>query len=208
MGEKAVAWMCAAVLAVLALAGPVQGSAPAVHAARHGKLVIVTPGPQLAPPRDAPRLPGARPSGIPVKGYDPLIQDLATQYGVEAALIQAIIQAESSFDRYAVSPKGAQGLMQLMPTTASRYAVRDAFDPAENIRGGIQYVRFLADLFTNQLALVLAAYNAGEGAVIRHKGIPPYAETQAYVDRVLAYYQQAKSLVFPSAGPPPPASKP
>ncbi len=189
--------ICVVAMAMLVVAVPAHASAPSVHAARHGRLVIVTPGAQFSP-RDVPRLPAARVNGFSRTAYDALISDLAREYGVEPALIQAIIQAESSFDRYARSAAGAQGLMQLMPSTASRYAVRNAFDPAENIRGGVQYVRFLSDLFTNQLALVLAAYNAGEGAVIRYQGIPPYAETQAYVDRVLAYYGRAKSLVFPS----------
>ncbi len=187
------------IVLAICVASPSAASAAMARAERHGRRVIVRPG-TINTPLEDPRWTTRRVPGFSRSQYDPLISELSAQYGVDSALIQAIIQAESSFDRYAVSRAGAQGLMQLMPITAARFSVHDTFDPAENIRGGIQYLRFLSDLFTNQLALILAAYNAGEGAVIRHKGVPPYAETQAYVDRVLGYYGQARSLVFPSAG--------
>jgi hypothetical protein len=122
--------------------------------------------------------------------YASLINDIATEQGVDPALVKAIIKAESNFNQRAISRKGAQGLMQLMPDTAFRYAVANAFDPAENIRGGVQYLRFLQELFPNQPHLTIAAYNAGENAILRHGGIPPYAETRAYVARVLRYYGQ------------------
>jgi soluble lytic murein transglycosylase-like protein len=189
--------MCVAAMVIVLLLAAIALTAT-MPAERHGTLVIVRPGASRYPSGTALQMPPHM-NGFAPAAYQPLIASLANQYGVDPALIQAIIFAESSFDRYAVSSQGAQGLMQLMPVTAARFAVRDAFDPVENIRGGIQYVRFLSDLFTNQLALILAAYNAGEGAVIRHQGIPPYAETQAYVERVLAYYRWSKSAVFPSA---------
>jgi soluble lytic murein transglycosylase-like protein len=107
---------------------------------------------------------------------------------VDPALIRAIIRVESNFQPLARSRRGAQGLMQLMPATAGRFAVGNAFDPAENIRGGVRYLRTLLDLFPGQLALALAAYNAGENAVIRFKGIPPYPETREYVRRVLGHF--------------------
>ena len=120
--------------------------------------------------------------------YAELIHAIAAESGVDPALVKAIIRAESNFNRHAVSRKGAQGLMQLMPGTAGRYAVGNAFDPAENIRGGVRYLRFLQDRFPGQLHLAVAAYNAGENAVLKHNGIPPYAETRQYVARVLAFY--------------------
>jgi soluble lytic murein transglycosylase-like protein len=117
-----------------------------------------------------------------------LIQRLAQQYSVDPHLVRAIITVESNFDPHAVSRAGAQGLMQLMPDTAARYRVEDPFDPHANIEGGIRYLRDLLRLFPSDLRHVLAAYNAGEGAVQQYGGIPPYPETQRYVERVLALY--------------------
>ncbi|WP_343043881.1 lytic transglycosylase domain-containing protein [Marichromatium bheemlicum] len=120
--------------------------------------------------------------------YAALISANARRYGLSPALLHAVIRAESAYDPRAVSPVGAQGLMQLMPATAARYGVADSFDPADNIRGGAAYLRDLLDLFDNDLRLALAGYNAGEGAVLKHgRDIPPYAETQAYVRKVLRY---------------------
>lgn len=126
--------------------------------------------------------------------YAELIHAIASEYGVDASLIKAIIRTESNFDQHAVSRKGARGLMQLMPGTAGRYAVGNVFDPAENIRGGVRYLRSLQERFPGQLHLAIAAYNAGEGAVLRYNGIPPYAETRQYVARVLRLYDQAGTL--------------
>ena len=126
--------------------------------------------------------------------YAELIESVAAENGVNPALVKAIIRTESNFDKRAVSRKGAQGLMQLMPGTAGRYAVGNTFDPAENIRGGVRHLRSLQDRFPGQLHLAIAAYNAGEGAVSRYRGIPPYAETQQYVARVLRLYDQATVL--------------
>jgi hypothetical protein len=136
--------------------------------------------------------------------YADLINGIAVSQGVDPALVKAIIRAESGFDQRAVSRKGAQGLMQLMPETAGRYAVGDAFDPADNIRGGVQYLRFLQDLFPGQLHLTIAAYNAGENAVLRYGGIPPYAETREYVSRVLRFYGQREPAVAAQAREAPP----
>lgn len=129
--------------------------------------------------------------------YAELIHSSAAENGVDPALVKAIIRVESNFNRHAVSRKGAQGLMQLMPGTAGRYAVGNAFDPAENIRGGVRYLRFLQDRFPGQLHLAVAAYNAGENAVLEHNGIPPYAETRQYVARVLGFY--GRPAVLPAA---------
>lgn len=118
----------------------------------------------------------------------PLIQRLAIQHSIDPRLVQAIITVESNFDPYAVSRAGAQGLMQLMPDTAARYRVEDPFDPQANIEGGVRYLRDLFRMFPGDIRHVLAAYNAGEGTVQQYGGIPPYAETQRYVERVLALY--------------------
>jgi soluble lytic murein transglycosylase-like protein len=117
--------------------------------------------------------------------YDGLIGLTAREHEIEPALIKAVIAAESNFDPEAVSRKGAQGLMQLMPATASQLGVRNAFDIVENIDGGVRHLRGLIERFANNLPLALAAYNAGEKAVQQHGGIPPYPETEQYVARIL-----------------------
>lgn len=119
--------------------------------------------------------------------YQPLIAQESLRTGIPAELLAAVIQVESSFRHKIVSPKGAQGLMQLMPATARRFGVKDAFDPAQNIRGGSQYMVWLYRRYQHW-PFVLAAYNAGEGKVDRYKGIPPYRETQNYVRKVLLQY--------------------
>jgi hypothetical protein len=119
--------------------------------------------------------------------YGDHIQEVAKRYNIDPDLIRAIIKVESNYNPKAVSYKGAQGLMQLMPGTARRFGVNDPFDPQENIAGGAKYLRFLWDLFEGDLRLVLAGYNAGEQNVIRHgNAVPPFAETRGYVDRVLS----------------------
>ncbi|MGO9137437.1 MAG: transglycosylase SLT domain-containing protein [Syntrophales bacterium] len=119
--------------------------------------------------------------------YDDLIIKASEKHKIEPALIKAIIKAESNFNHRAVSPKGARGLMQLMPATASSLQVQDSFHPENNIEGGVRYLRYLLNYFNGNLPLALAAYNAGENAVIRHRGVPPYRETQVYIQRVLGY---------------------
>ena len=116
--------------------------------------------------------------------YSSEIRTAASQYGVEEAVVRAIIHAESAYRPNAISHAGAQGLMQLIPATASRFGVADPFDPAQNIRGGVQYLAWLMKRYSSNLTLVAAAYNAGEGAVDRNGGVPPYSETQRYVQRV------------------------
>jgi len=112
------------------------------------------------------------------------IRRSAQKHGVDEAIVRAIIHAESAYRPNVVSPKNAQGLMQLIPATARRFGVNDAFDPAQNIDGGVQYLAFLLKRYKNDLTLASAAYNAGEGAVDRFKGVPPYRETRNYVVRV------------------------
>jgi soluble lytic murein transglycosylase-like protein len=118
--------------------------------------------------------------------FDPHIVAAGNLYNVGADLIKAVIAVESEFDERAVSSKGAQGLMQLMPFTARRFGVVDSFDPRQNIFGGVQYLRLLLDLFAGDVSLALAAYNAGENAVARYRGIPPYKETRNYVNKIMA----------------------
>jgi soluble lytic murein transglycosylase len=121
--------------------------------------------------------------------YADLIDRTAREHGIDPDLIKAIIRVESNFNPGAVSRKGAQGLMQLMPSTAADHAVADAFDPGQNIAGGVRYLRKLLDLFGGDRRLALAAYNAGENAVLRYNGVPPYRETQQYVRKVLALHR-------------------
>ena len=118
--------------------------------------------------------------------YDEIISRHCSRYGVDPILAKAVIQVESNFNPDVVSHKGARGLMQLMPGTAKRFNVDRIHDPEENIRGGVEYLSILHRMFNGNLPLVLAAYNAGEGAVSRYRGIPPYQETQTYVVRALS----------------------
>ena len=114
------------------------------------------------------------------------IAGTAERYGLDPALLAAVAAIESNFDPYAVSNEGACGILQLIPETAGRFGVDDLFDPEQNLDGGAGYLRWLLDRFDGRTELALAAYNAGEGAVDRHGGIPPYPETRAYVKRVMA----------------------
>jgi soluble lytic murein transglycosylase-like protein len=116
--------------------------------------------------------------------YEPLIQEHARRQGLRPDLVRAVIQVESGFDKRALSPKGAMGLMQLMPDTARSLGVNNPWDPAQNIRGGTQYLRMLLDQHDNDEQLALAAYNAGPRAVARYGRIPPYRETKDYVKKV------------------------
>jgi hypothetical protein len=119
-----------------------------------------------------------------------LVDQIAQSEGVDIYLARAIIQAESAFNYKARSRAGALGLMQLMPSTAERFGVLDPFDPRQNIQGGVKYLKWLHDYYQGDLTKVVAAYNAGEGAVNRHNGIPPYRETRAYVPKVLDLYRR------------------
>ncbi len=121
--------------------------------------------------------------------YNKLITKYSQKYGVPTSLIKAVITAESCFDSTAVSPVGAQGLMQLMPATAARFGVLDSFDPEQNIQGGTRYLKYLLSYYNQYIQKVVAAYNAGEGAVDRYQGIPPYKETINYVAKVSRLYK-------------------
>ena len=133
-----------------------------------------------------------------------MVLKLAPEYGVYPRLAMAVIRAESNFNPGAVSPKNAQGLMQLIPETAERFNVKKPFDPEQNIRGGLAYLRWLLAYFKGDIALVAAAYNAGEGAVNRHAGIPPYAETQGYVKRIREMFKRDEHPYDPAITDPSP----
>ena len=176
---------------VLANASPALGQ---IYAWRddQGRMVLsdrpVEAARTYSVPSAASEIRTTRPSsGSRATEYDDLIRLCADQHGLSHDLIRAIIQIESGFNPRAVSPKGAMGLMQLMPTTASEYGVRNPFDPAENIRAGVAYFRRLLDRYNQRVELALAAYNAGPTAVDRHgQRVPPYRETQAYVRRIVS----------------------
>ena len=130
--------------------------------------------------------------------YDPIIQRLASKHGVPADLVHAVIKAESNYDQFAVSQKGALGLMQLMPETAMKYGVINIIDPVQNIEGGIKYLRDLIKLYNGDRNLVLAAYNAGQTAIEKHNGVPPYPETRNYLDKVeyTRPYIRTKTIIY------------
>ena len=121
--------------------------------------------------------------------YDRIVQNVALEYGLDADFVHAVIKAESAYNRWAVSRAGAQGLMQLMPATAVTYGVKDVWDPEQNIRGGVKFLKALWKLYDGNIKNILAAYNAGQEAVKKYGGIPPYQETRTYIKRVLATYQ-------------------
>jgi soluble lytic murein transglycosylase-like protein len=124
--------------------------------------------------------------------FERLVAEAARRHGLDPALVMAVVSVESGFQPQAVSPKGAQGLMQLMPATARDLGVADPFDPAANLDGGSRYLSSLVARYDGDLAKALAAYNAGMGAVARHGGVPPYEETRRYVRKILGRYQSGK----------------
>ena len=126
--------------------------------------------------------------------YDDLIRQAATLYQIPEQLVRAVIKVESDYDPRAVSVSGARGLMQLMPDTAERLQVRDINDPHDNIFGGVRFLRILANSFNGDLDLTVAAYNAGEDAVMRYGGIPPYAQTRNYVVKVTSFYRRYRTM--------------
>jgi soluble lytic murein transglycosylase-like protein len=124
------------------------------------------------------------------KLYNPIVKQVAGKYRLDPELIHIVIRAESNYDAFAISSAGAMGLMQLMPATALQYGVKNVFDPAQNIEGGVRYLRDLVRLYKGQTRLVLAAYNAGQEAVRKYKGIPPYPETKSYIAGIMRAYKK------------------
>jgi len=146
---------------------------------------------QFIPEYNSPKLPPFGASGrVRRKLFDQIIRESADRHGVELALVKAVIHVESDFVPYARSPKGALGLMQLMPATAQQYGVWRVFDPQENVDAGVKHLRILLDRYGGNVRLALAAYNAGVEAVARYGGVPPYRETTDYLNRVLYYRLQ------------------
>lgn len=177
-------WICLVLTAVSASVGPARGSSVYSYVDENG-VYHFTNAPVDARYKatrftDTYRIPDRRPAH-----YDELIKNAARRFRLDPELIKAVIQVESNFERYAVSSKGAQGLMQLMPDTASDMGVAQVFDPRENILGGSRYLRLLSDRFANNLSLTLAAYNAGPETVEKSGGIPEIKETRDYVSKVL-----------------------
>jgi len=127
-------------------------------------------------------------------GIDAAVDRIAAQQQISPELIHSVIKVESNYNPYAVSPKGAQGLMQLIPSTARRFGVSNSFNPVENIQGGAKYLKYLLDLYGGNFPLALAAYNAGEGAVAKYGGVPPYTETQNYLQSVHKHLEQARKV--------------
>ena len=144
-----------------------------------------------APPSEWQAGPAKPASSPPLsrRELDRVIRQVARRHGLDEQLVRSIIRAESNFDPLAVSHKGASGLMQLMPATASAYRVKDVFDAEENVEAGVRYLKQLMGEFNRNLVLILAAYNAGPSAVRNYQGIPPYAETREYIRKVLQFYR-------------------
>jgi len=157
------------------------------------KELLTAPG---APSQDTvahpPAPPAAAGSNASAVDFNTIVLRVAQELDLSPQLLHAVIAVESAYDPRAVSPKGAQGLMQLMPATARRFGVKDPFDPQDNVRGGAQYLKSLLVQFNGDLQLTLAAYNAGEAAVVRYGNrVPPFAETRRYVPKVMAHMQRA-----------------
>lgn len=185
---KVDSWREDGTLLVLVLAG---GGEVGVAPARVRALLpdeIPVDAPESREPARAV-VPGAEAAGGGVRG---LAARVAARHGVDPALVLAVIAVESAFQPAAVSPRGAQGLMQLMPATAVELGVRDAFDPEQNLDGGVRHLRALLQRYEGDLQRALAAYNAGAAAVERHGGVPPFGETRGYVDSVLRRYRESR----------------
>jgi len=186
-----------ALVAAPMTAGGGVGLAGALDVAKQEYLTIVLAAPARA--RAASRLAADPdldlPSEAAVRRFAPIVSRAARVHGVDEALVHAVIFAESSYDPDAISPAGASGLMQLMPATAAHYGVRDLFDPAQNVSGGVRFLRDLLARFDGNVELALAAYNAGPYAVVRAGNrVPPHTETAAYVPKVIDYYRHFQTL--------------
>lgn len=204
-GLAAGAWLAAATPEASKPETPSARLASVVRAdARTGRLVRrVTAATPAAPKRVKASLPARQPVAKVVgEALAGTVEKTAGRYQVDPLLVHSVIAVESNYNPLAVSPKGAQGLMQLMPGTARRLAVKDTFDAIENLDGGVRYLKYLLTVFgEDDPRLALAAYNAGEGAVMKHRGIPPYPETERYVERVGQKYGEAKRAAQAAAVP-------
>lgn len=167
--------------------------------ARSGKLVrsaVVAPRvvtPAVIEPRPAGEAPEETKAVAQPSTFREAIEQVAMQNALPVQLIHSVIKVESNYNPHAISPKGALGLMQLIPSTARRFGVSNAFNPLENLQGGAAYLRYLLDLFKGDYKLALAAYNAGEGAVARYGGVPPYAETWNYLTQIRRRLEESRA---------------
>jgi len=180
-----------------------QGHGHAREMVRYTRSSAATSLPRCLLPEESESETGNTPEQADTKVYPKgpifdLVQQLSPSYSVDPKLVLAIISVESGFNVRAVSPKNAQGLMQLIPETAHRFRVKNAFDPAQNIKGGLAYLQWLLAFFKGNVQLVAAAYNAGERAVERHRGIPPYPETRDYVRKVTSLYRKPTHPFLPN----------
>lgn len=178
-------WLCHSAWADIYAFADDEGALSLSNVPADGRYALMIKEPAAAVP----------PKGLAGKtSFDQVVEEVSRNHGLESALLHAVISVESRYNPKAVSKKGAAGLMQLMPATAKRYGVVDAFDPVQNVTGGARYLRDLLGQFNNNMSLALAAYNAGETAVVRHGNrVPPYRETLNYVSRVLDFYQRYQS---------------
>jgi soluble lytic murein transglycosylase-like protein len=184
-------------------ADPPQRASTVIHSeVRSGKLVAPVvvasksiPEIVVGPARSALAAPTAKSNAA--SGIDQAVQQIAAEHALSADLVHSMIKVESNYNARAVSPKGARGLMQLVPSTARRFGVSDAFNPRENIDGGVKYLRYLLDLYGGNYPLALAAYNAGEGAVARFGGVPPFHETQNYLIQLWKQLEKSRKTVSP-----------
>ncbi|OIQ58551.1 soluble lytic murein transglycosylase precursor [Moorella thermoacetica] len=170
-------------LALLAQMEPDRGVTPAGPTPAAGRLA------------DGSQVDRTGTPGPPNTSLETLISEVAARHGLPASLLKGVVAAESGFNPRAVSPAGAIGLMQLMPATARALGVNDPFDPAANLDGGARYLKQMLDRFQGDIRLALAAYNAGPGAVEHYRGVPPYRETRAYIDKVLTATSKFEGLV-------------
>lgn len=218
MGTCRVASVLLAVLTPVLAAGPVSAGAlyrfeddqGVVHFTNvptdpRYRFVRRDPEPDAATPASPAPRPGLLARGL--QGFADLIRATAERHGVDSRLVEAVVHVESAGNPTAVSPKGARGLMQLMPERAAELGVRDPFDPRQNVDGGVRHLRDLLQRFGGDVTLALAAYNAGEGAVRTYGGVPPYPETRDYVQRVRALYDGAGRLQARSVALPPPPER-
>jgi hypothetical protein len=186
----------------LALAWTVLTLVPALAAANEVRIVVGASGRQVILNENTvqhARRMSTKLVDLPDGNLEPMIARHSDAQNLDPKLVRALIQAESGYNVKAVSNKGAIGLMQLMPETASELNILNPYDPDQNIRGGTMYLRQMLDHFAGKVELAIAAYNAGPGAVEKHRGIPPFAETRDYVKRVLALWRGAAEINLPAA---------
>lgn len=190
-------YICFLALILVLAASPIPAAEPAPDASKNagGKTLIVR-----ADPRTGKLVRSVAAPRVPTRQITDLIDQTARQFDVDPLLVHSVVQVESGYDPHAVSPKGAEGLMQLMPSTARMMGVADSFDPQQNIEGGVRYLKYLQSVYKDD-RLALAAYNAGPAAVEKYKAIPPYPETRKYVDQVGKRFDAARARSAPPAAP-------